>query len=290
MKQKLLITLISSAFLLSACGGSDGDSNGSDTHSGNGNGGQTTNPKDDLGQSTGSVIEPLDLNHKYNVLYSFAPSTGLVSDTEVKQDLKGIITSFDAYQIKGDIIAKEIQGNKNYALARLAKAIVEKTDSKTGKVETTELSKYVNDSYYYFVYTPLAKKLIADGKTIQCTDLNSTQARLTNGGNNSNFITPTIRNASINIKEDGRINAQFTVQTNNGETTYLGSIPWSDYSNSYNNFNMLGISTQSGQSNQNGLLAVSKNGDNSIVLGASYHITLANQAKYEGLASMTCNF
>ena len=42
--------------------------------------------------------------------------------------------------------------------------------------------------------------------------------------------------------------------------------------------------------NKNGVFAISKNGNNSYVMGAIYKITLTDQSQYQGLASMTCNF
>lgn len=294
MKQKLIVALISSAFLLTACGGGDGDSSGdsgSNTpNNGNGNGGQTTPPKPDLGTSTGSVVEPLDLSHKYSVLYDFFSNSGVSNNTELKQNQQGIVTEFGSYQIKGELIAKEINGNKNYALARLAKGIVEKTDNQTGKITTTELSKYSNDSYYYFAFTPLDIKVVADNKVIQCTELNSTQARLNNAKNKNSFITPTVRNASMTLQTDGQFNIQFTVNAENNETTFVGKMPWVESFNAYNGFNMLGIQNQAGANNQIGTFAVSKNGANSFVVGAIYKTTLADQSQYQGLASMTCNF
>lgn len=288
MNQKLIAALMSSAFLLSACGGRDGGSNDSSSNSnGNNNGGQTT-PKPDVGGPSGSIVEPLDTSHTYTVLYDFPSSSGLTKNVEAKQTTNGTLTQFGRYQIKGDIVAKEIRGNKNFALARIAKGIIEYDDN--GKVETTDVSKYSNGSYYYFAATPLAGKITQFNTTAQCTELNTTQAKLTNGKGNNNFITPTVRNANMSLKPNGQFNIVFTVNGNNSETTYTGELAWVDSFNSYNGFPLLGIQNQAGSSNQIGTFAISQNGPKSFVVGAIYKITLADQSQYQGLASMTCNF
>lgn len=297
MNQKLLAVLIASAFTLSACGGGDGgsndsgsNSNGNNSGNGNNNGGQTTPPKTDPGTSTGHVVELLDTSHYYRILYEFQPVSGMSRINQVVQNDKGIITEFGDYQLKDSIVANEIEGNKNYALARIAKGTIVHTYPRTGESVTTDPSQESNGSYYYFAYTHIADKITADNKTAQCTDLHMTQAKRISGKGTADFILPSLRNGSMTIQPNGQFDIAFTVSTNGSETTYNGQMNWIEAFSAYNDYNLLGISSQSGTSNKNGVFAISKNGNNSYVMGAIYKITLTDQSQYQGLASMTCNF
>ena len=303
---KTSILLISLSIALAACGGggssdSTGSTSGSGTGgtsgsgtgntSGSGTGGTsgsgTGNTNTD--SSTGSVLEKLSTNKSYRAIYSFPNSSGSSKIDSVVQNDTGIITELGDYKITGDIIAKEIAGNKNYAIARISKGIFNYDSN--GEIKTTDISKYTNGSYFYFVYTPLVTKRISpQTKQINCTDVNVTQAKLTNGGRLSSYISPSVHNGSITLNPNGDIDVKFTAKNGSDETTFTSIMHWVDSFNNYNGYNMLGIIGQQGQSDKIGTFNISDNGTNSLVFGAIYRMPLSNGGNYQGAVSMICNY
>lgn len=300
---KKTVLLISLSLVLTACGGGGGSDsgntsttpdNGSSTSPNNGgntgNGSSTSNGSNSSSnESTGSVLENLDTSKEYRVIYDHLAASGSAKVTDIKQNAQGIVTEFGPLKLYGNIIGKEIDGNKNFALARITKGTVDYTNY-AGVTETKEISTYVNGASYYFAYLPLGNKVTsATTKQVNCTDLKTTQARITNGHSNISFITPTVHNGSITLNPNGSIGVAFTVKADSGETSYVSSMQWIENKNVYNTYNILGITSQQGESNQNGTFAIGENGSNSFVVGSIYKITLSNGAIYNGLMSMTCN-
>lgn len=295
---KTSILLISLSIALAACGGGgSSDSTGSTSGSGTGgtsgsgtgntSGSGTGNTNTD--SSTGSVLEKLSTNKSYRAIYSFPNSSGSSKIDSVVQNDTGIITELGDYKITGDIIAKEIAGNKNYAIARISKGIFNYDSN--GEIKTTDISKYTNGSYFYFVYTPLVTKRISpQTKQINCTDVNVTQAKLTNGGRLSSYISPSVHNGSITLNPNGDIDVKFTAKNGSDETTFTSIMHWVDSFNNYNGYNMLGIIDQQGQSDKIGTFNISDNGTNSLVFGAIYRMPLSNGGNYQGAVSMICNY
>lgn len=278
------LLVLSLGLSLVACGGGSDGSSGANTS--NVNNTTTPVPKD---ESTGSVTEKLDVSKTYRIIYDFPNSEGSAKITEVKQNDKGIVTEFGDYKLSSNIIGKEIAGNKNYALARISKGEI--TYTADGKIETTEVSKYANGSYYYFAFSPLTQKLSSPTpKTVNCTDVNATQARLLNGSSRELFVSPTAHNGNIVLNADGTVGLAFTIKVGNDETTFKSSMLWSEKFSNYNSYNLLGIANQVGQFNQIGTYAVADNGPNSVVVGAIYNTKLGNGTSYQGAISMVCNF
>ena len=303
---KTSILLISLGFALAACGGGGSSDNGSD-NTGSGTGGIGGSGTGGIGgsgtggiggsgtggtntdSSTGSVLEKLSTNKTYRAIYDFPNSSGTVRIDSVVQNDAGIITELSDYKITGDIIAKEIAGNKNYAIARISKGIFNYDSN--GEIKTTDISKYTNGSYFYFAYTPLvAKRVLPQTKQINCTDVNATQAKLTNGGRLSSYISPSIHNGSITLNPNGDIDVKFTAKSGSDETTFASTMNWVDSFNSYNGYNLLGIVGQQGRSDNIGTFNISDNGTNSLVLGAIYRMPLSNGGNYQGAVSMVCNY
>lgn len=306
------ILAISLGLTLVACGGggsgsdSSASSNVSTTPTSNENTNNTTNPNtgsnntgstntgsNNTGPSgdenTGSVVEKLDPTKTYRVLYSFPNSNGTTSINDVKQNDKGVITAFGNYEMSPNIVGKEITGNKNFAIARIAKGMITYTPQE-GEPKATQVERFSNGSYYYFASIPLTEKIASETeKNIQCTDLQATQAKVSNGKGDLMFVAPTISNGSITLKPNGSIGVKFTSKVGADETTYVAEQNWIASHNVYNGFNILGIEGQQGQSNQIGSYFVSSNGANSLVVGSIYRITTSNDAKYEGAMSMICN-
>ena len=150
---KTSILLISLGFALAACGGGGSSDNGSD-NTGSGTGGIGGSGTGGIGgsgtggtntdSSTGSVLEKLSTNKTYRAIYDFPNSSGTLRIDSVVQNDAGIITELGDYKITGDIIAKEIAGNKNYAIARISKGIFNYDSN--GEIKTTDISKYTNGS------------------------------------------------------------------------------------------------------------------------------------------------
>lgn len=286
--------LVSLSLVLTACGG--GDSSGSPSNTGTTDNGSTngsdsgsgvTSPTD---QSTGSVLEKLDTSKEYKVLYDYFAISGTAKVTDIKQNDQGIVTEFGSLKMYGNLLGKEIDGNKNFALARVINSTFDYTDYQ-GVTKTTDTSQYKNGSVFYFAYRPLANKVVsATTKQVNCTDLKTTQARITNGASNISYITPTVHNGSITLNPNGDIGVAFTVKTDVNETSYASSMDWIENSNVYNGYNTLGIANQTGSNTQIGTFAIGENGTNSLVVGSIYSITLNSGAIYKGLMSMTCNF
>ena len=247
---------------------------------------ETPNPSD---ESTGSLIEKLDTSKEYRIQYDYSAVNGSSKVENVKQNDQGIVTEFGPLKLSGDLVGKEISGNKNFALGRVAKGTVD-YENYAGAIETTEISQYSNGSLYFYAYQPLVNKVdSATTKQINCTNLESTQARVTNGGGNAKFIAPTVHNGSITLNPDGNIGVAFTLKSDSDETSYASSMTWMENSQSYNGFNLLGLANQPTVSNQIGVFSIGYNGPNSLVVGSIYRINLSNGATYKGLASMTCN-
>lgn len=289
--------LISLSLVLTACGGGGGsDSGNTPTNPDNGsntspNTGGTTGNGSNSGsnESTGSVLEKLDTSKEYRILYDYFSASGSSKIIDIKQNDQGVVTEFDPIKLYGNIVGKEIDGNKNFALARITKGTID-YKKYTGETETTEVSTYVNSSYYYFAYVPLGSKVTsASTKQVNCTDLKTTQARKVSGRSDVYFLTPTVHNGSITLNPNGSVGVAFTVKANSDETSYVSSMNWIENNNVYNNFNVLGIANQQGQSSQNGTFAIGENGSNSFVAGSIYNITLSSGVIYKGLMSMTCN-
>ena len=285
---KLFSKSILVAFLgigLVACGGgSDNNSNSNNDSNTNSNNGSNTN-----NNSTGSIVEKLDTSKAYRIIYSFPESSGSSNITAVKQNDIGIITEFGAYKLSGTIIGKEISGNKNYAIARIAGGNIDYAAD--GKTQTTDVSKYANGSYYYFVSSLLTQKLESSSiKRVNCTDINATQAKITNDKSNNYFVSPTIHNGSVTLNPDGAIGISFTAKIGSDETSYNSSMNWVENFNAYNSFNLLGIENQQGQSSNIGTFNISNNGKNSVVAGSIYKIKLKDGSIYEGAMSMICNY
>ena len=146
---KTSILLISLGFALAACGGGGSSDNGSD-NTGSGTGGIGGSGTGGIGgsgtggiggsgtggiggsgtggiggsgtggtntdSSTGSVLEKLSTNKTYRAIYDFPNSSGTLRIDSVVQNDAGIITELGDYKITGDIIAKEIAGNKTMLL------------------------------------------------------------------------------------------------------------------------------------------------------------------------------
>ncbi len=285
--------LISLSLVLTACGGGGSDSGNTPGSNTSPNTGGTTGNGSNSGsnESTGSVLEKLDTSKEYRILYDYFSASGSSKVIDIKQNDQGIVTEFDPIKLYGNIVGKEINGNKNFALARITKGTID-YKKYTGETETSEVSTYNNSSYYYFAYIPLGSKVSsASTKQVNCTDLKTTQARLLSGGgwDRTSFITPTVHNGSITLNPNGSIGIAFTVKANSDETSYVSSMNWIENNNVYNNFNVLGIANQQGQSSQNGTFAIGENGSNSFVVGSIYNITLSGGVIYKGLMSMTCN-
>lgn len=295
--------LISLSLILTACGGGGGGSSSgssiptapSDTTPTIPDNDSKPDPKpgtpdpDPKEESTGFVLEKLDTSKEYRAIFDFGSVNGSSKITNVQQNDDGILTQIGSFNLYGNLVGNEIEGNKNFALARLSKGTADYTNYKN-EIETNDIGKYVNSSYYYFAYRPLTAKASAVAqKQINCTDLKTTQARLTSGGQHAYFITPTIHNGSINLNPNGDIGVAFTVKTGSDETSYASTMNWIEGSNVYNGYNTLGIANQTGSSNQTGAFAVGENGANSFVVGSIYKITLNSGAIYQGLMSMTCN-
>lgn len=285
--------LISLSLVLTACGGGGSDSGNTPGSNTSPNTGGTTGNGSNSGsnESTGSVLEKLDTSKEYRILYDYFSASGSSKIIDIKQNDQGIVTEFDPIKLYGNIVGKEINGNKNFALARITKGTID-YKKYTGETETSEVSTYNNSSYYYFAYIPLGSKVSsASTKQVNCTDLKTTQARLLSGGgwDRASFITPTVHNGSITLNPNGSIGIAFTVKANSDETSYVSSMNWIENNNVYNNFNVLGIANQQGQSSQNGTFAIGENGSNSFVVGSIYNITLSGGVIYKGLMSMTCN-
>lgn len=285
--------LISLSLVLTACGGGGSDSGNTPGSNTSPNTGGTTGNGSNSGsnESTGSVLEKLDTSKEYRILYDYFSASGSSKVIDIKQNDQGIVTEFDPIKLYGNIVGKEINGNKNFALARITKGTID-YKKYTGETETSEVSTYNNSSYYYFAYIPLGSKVSsASTKQVNCTDLKTTQARLLSGGgwDRASFITPTVHNGSITLNPNGSIGIAFTVKANSDETSYVSSMNWIENNNVYNNFNVLGIANQQGQSSQNGTFAIGENGSNSFVVGSIYNITLSGGVIYKGLMSMTCN-
>lgn len=274
--------------VLAACGGG-GDSSANDSMGGaNNNGGSNTDSGSNQ-ESTGSVLEKLVPTDTYKVIYSFPNSSGTSTITDVKQNEDGIITEFSSYKLKGSIVGKEISGNKNYALARISNGLIEYTSN--GEVKTTDVSKYANGSYYYFAYKPLLQKRASPTtKIVNCTDLNSTQAKQTNAKSSAYIVTPSIHNGSITLNSNGSIDVAFTAKIASDETNYASSMTWVDVFNSYNSYNILGIKDQQGGSLHIGTFNIADNGPNSLIVGSIYNMTLNSGASYEAAMTMTCNY
>jgi hypothetical protein len=299
---KTSILLISLSVALAACGGggssdntgsgtgsTGGSGTGSTGGSGTGSTGGSGTGGTNTDSSTGSVLEKLSTNKTYRTIYDFPNSSGSSQIDSVVQNDTGIITELGDYKITGDIIAKEIAGNKNYAIARISKGIFNYDNN--GEIKTTDISKYTNGSYFYFVYTPLvAKRISPQTKQISCTDVNVTQAKLTNGGSLSSYISPSVHNGSITLNPNGDIDVKFTAKSGSDETTFTSTMRWVDSFNSYNGYNMLSIVGQQGQSDKIGTFNISDNGTNSLVLGAIYRMPLSNGGNYQGAVSMVCNY
>lgn len=318
--------LISLSFALTACGGGGSDSTASSTDPATGsntpttpNTGTTTptnpdtgsipgtdttpptnpdtgttpgtttpNPSDD---STGSLVEKLDTSKTYRVQYDYSSWSGSGKVENIKQNDQGIVTEFSTFKLYGNLVGKEMAGNKNFALGRVSKGAVDYKDS-LGKVETTEISTYSNGSLYFFAYNPLVNKvasLTTTNKQINCTNLQATQARLTNGGGRASFISPTLHNGNITLHPGGDIGLGFTIKSDSNETTYASSMTWFDNTQSYNGYNLLGLANETSRSSRIGVFSIGENGANSLVVGSIYSITLGNGGIYKGLASMTCS-
>lgn len=289
LKKPLLI--IALGMILTACG-DGGDSTANNYTPPNTNQDNTGGPNTGTGsdnESTGSVLEKLDTSKTYKILYAFPSSDGQSTISSVKQNSDGVITEFGSYKLEGPIVAKEIAGNKNYAIARITKGLI--VDYRTDKPVSTEVSKYVNGSYFYFAFNPLLQKRTAPvSKQINCTDLHATQAKVTNGASRTNFITPTIHNGSMTLNPNGMINVAFTVKNNSDETSFASEMDWVENFDGYNSYNLLGIKNTSLRSVQIGTFNIADNGPNSLVVGAIYNLTLGNGAAYEGAMTMTCNY
>lgn len=293
------ILAISVVLTLVACGGGGGGSattntsttpttgentNSSNTNTGSANTGNTTGS-----ESTGSVVEKLDTSKTYRVIFDYPNSSGSSNISDVKQNDQGVITEFSSYQLSGTVVGKEIAGNKNFAIARIAKGLIT-YQSLNQETKTTLVENYTNGSYYYFASLPLAQKIASETiKQIQCTDINATQAKVTNAKGSYKFVSPTISNGSITLNTDGSIGVKFTAKIGSDETTYTSQQLWIEKNNSYNGYNLLGIEGQQGQSNQIGTFNLGYNGENSLVFGSIYRITTNNGAAYQGAVSMICN-
>lgn len=281
LKKPLLI--IALGMILTACGGG---SDSTTTYTGSPS---TGSGSDSDNESTGSVLEKLDTSKTYKIIYAFPTSDGQSTISNVKQNSDGIITEFGSYKLEGPIVAKEIAGNKNYAIARITKGQI--VDYRTDKPVTTDVSKYVNGSYYYFAFNPLIQKRTAPvSKQINCTDLHATQAKVTNGASRTNFISPTIHNGSITLNPNGTINVDFTVKTNSDETSFASEMDWVESFDGYNGYNLLGIKNESIRSVQIGTFNIADNGPSSLVVGSIYNLKLSNGAAYNGAMTMTCNY
>lgn len=297
--------LISLSLALAACGGGGSDSGTTNTGSnppntstpetpntgnppGNGTTPGTTTPTPP-DEPTGSLVEKLDTSKEYRVQYDYSAVSGSSKVVNVNQNDQGIVTEFGPLKLSGSLVGKEISGNKNFALGRVAKGTVD-YENYAGAIETTEISKYSNGSLYFFAYQPLVNKVAsAKTKQINCTNLESTQARVTNGRGNAKFIAPTVHNGSITLNPDGSIGVAFTLKSDSDETSYASSMTWIENSQAYNGFNLLGLANQPTASNQIGVFSIGQNGPNSLVVGSIYNITLNNGGAYQGLASMTCS-
>jgi len=281
------ILLISLSLSLAACGGGGGSDSGSGNTvsgtGGTGTGGTNTDT------NTGSVLEKLSTNKTYRVIFAFTNSSGVSRLDSAVQNDAGVLTELGDYKITGNIVGKEIAGNKNFAIARISKGIFNYDDK--GVIKTTDISKYTNGSYYYFVYTPLAaKRVLPQTKQINCTDVNATQAKLANGGSRENYISPSIHNGSITLNPNGDIGVKFTAKSGSDETTFESTMNWVDSFNNYNGYNLLGIVGEQGQSNLIGTYNLADNGPNSLVFGAIYRMPLSNGGNYQGAVSMVCNY
>mgnify|MGYP000028076235 FL=1 len=299
---KTSFLVISLGLTLTACGGgSDGASsstgngassstgNGASSSTGNGTSSSTGNSGTTPDTSTGSVLEKLNPSQSYNIIFDYPNSSGASRLDSVKQNADGIITEFGDYKITGDIVAKEIAGNKNFTIARVTKGIF--NYEKNGEIKSTDISKYSNASYFYFAFTPIiTKRISAQTKQINCTDVNATQAKVTNSGQFEKFISPSIHNGSITLNPNGNIDVKFTAKNGSDETTFASSMRWVDSFNNYSSYNLLGIVGQQGESNQIGTFNIADNGPNSLVLGAIYRMTLSNNGNYQGAVSMVCNY
>lgn len=289
--------------LLIACGGGGGTSDsGKDSSSSKTNttptqpinppGANETLPANNENKDhTGQITEKLDLNTKYRILYDFpfGRSGSSTVQSNIQQNDKGIITEFSSFKLTGELAGKEIQGNKNFVVARIARGTITHTDA-NNIITSSLIEQYSNGSYYYFAFKPLSEKLSsAQAKQVNCTNYNITKAKTTNA-QGSNFINPTLTDGSLELNPDGSINTNFTVRYKSDATTFTGSANWVDNFNDYSSYKVLGIQGQQGYSYQIGTFDFADNGTNSVVVGAIYHMKLNSGARYQGALSMTCNF
>lgn len=291
-KKLNLFSLIILSSLLIACGGgsSDGSSN-SQTPSKE----QSTNtplpPNKENLDYTGQITEKLDLNTKYKILYEFPFGKSGIStvSSNIQQNDKGIITAFSSFKLTGELAGKEIQGNKNFVIARIARGTIIDTDT-NNQIQSRLIEQYSNGSYYYFAYKPLSTKLSStQTKKVNCTNLNITKASTANA-KGSSFITPTLTDGTLELNPNGTINTNFTVRLGSEATTFVGTANWVDSFNDYSSYKILGIQGQQSYSNQIGTFDFADNGKNSVVVGAIYNLDLNNGGRYQGAMSMTCNF
>ena len=134
---------------LTACGGGSGGGD-SDLSIGSvsSNSGLPANGEND--QFTGSVVEKLDLSTPKNIIYDFPFGVSGVARLDAQTPLtqQGLVTKFGDFEMSGDIVAKEIQGNKNYLIARLTRGTVDYTQTHktpvTHRIENIE--NHVNGS------------------------------------------------------------------------------------------------------------------------------------------------
>ncbi|MND59302.1 hypothetical protein D3C80_504980 [compost metagenome] len=291
-----------SSLLIACGGGGNGSDSSKDSSSSNANTApiQPTNPpatnetlpaNNENKDYTGQITEKLDLNTKYRILYDFpfGKSGSSTVQSNIQQNDKGLITEFSSFKLTGELAGKEIQGNKNFVVARIARGTITHTDS-NNVITSSLIEQYSNGSYYYFAFKPLSAKLSsAQAKKVNCTNYNITKAKTTNA-RGSNFINPTLTDGSLELNPDGSINTNFTVRYDSNATTFAGSANWVDNFNDYSSYKLLRIQGQQGYSNQIGTFDFADNGTNSVVVGAIYYMNLNSGARYQGALSMTCNF